>query len=146
KLSGKDPALVTTTPATKPEANPSVKIEPDSNQTKSPGEAPAVVTSAPATKPGANSVNSVIIEPDSTKQPLEESPKTTNSPVDPQTSKVAIGLDPREPLIVPTTPSQVKIERTQPLSLKEALELADRNSPSIAQARIAVERTKSSVR
>ncbi len=147
KLSGKDSALVTATPiATKPDANPGVKIEPDSNQAaKSPGEDPTLVTAAPATKPEAssvNSLNSVIIEPDSSKQTLDESQKTTNSPVDPKTSKVAIGLDPRQPLVVPTTPSQVKIERVQPITLKEALELSDRNSPTIAEARIAVERTK----
>jgi outer membrane protein TolC len=140
KLTGKDPILGTATPTTKAEPSPSEKSDPDSTQAKLPAPHPLSVTAASATKPDAPS--SIIIEPDSSKQPIDESAKTTTPPIDLKTTKVAIGLDPRQPLVVPTTPSQVKIERVQPITLKEALELVDRNSPTIAQARIAVERRK----
>jgi outer membrane protein TolC len=50
------------------------------------------------------------------------------------------------PLVVPTTPSQVKIERTQPITLQEALVIANRNNRDIIQARIAIERNRGSVR
>ncbi len=139
KLSRKDPALVTATPiAAKPDESPSVKLDPDSTQAKAPDEETTLV--AALAKPDTSS--SVIIEPDSRKQSSDESQKVVSPVIDSKTSKVAIGLDPRQPLVVPTTPSQVKIERTQPITLKEALELVDRNSPTLAQARIAVERTK----
>jgi outer membrane protein TolC len=150
KLSGKDPLAMPTPTVAKPEASPNVKIEPDSAQAKSPDQdAAATATAIPcgmcttATKPDTNhSVNSVIIEPDSSKNPLDESPKTASPPIDAKNTKVAIGLDPHQPLVVPTTPSQVKIERNQPITLKEALEISDRNSPTIAAARIEVERAK----
>lgn len=142
KLSGKDPLAMPAPTAAKPEASPSVKIETDSAQAKSPTQDPAATATAITTKPDANQVNSVIIEPDSSKNPLDESPKTASPPIEAKNTKVAIGLDPRQPLVVPTTPSQVKIERNQPITLKEALEISDRNSPTIAAARIEVERAK----
>ncbi len=46
------------------------------------------------------------------------------------------------PLVVPTTPSQVKIERTKPITLQEALDLANRSNRDIIQARINVDRNK----
>jgi OMF family outer membrane factor len=46
------------------------------------------------------------------------------------------------PLIVPTTPSQVKIERTQPITLEEALAIANRGNRDIIQAQIAVDRNR----
>jgi outer membrane protein TolC len=144
ELSGKDPLAMPTPTVAKPEASPNVKIEMDSAQAKSPEQDSALVIATPvAAKPDANhSVNSVIIEPDSTKQPIDESPKTVSPPIDAKNTKVAIGLDPHQPLVVPTTASQVKIERNQPITLKEALEISDRNSPTIAAARIEVERVK----
>ncbi|MGA7954003.1 MAG: TolC family protein, partial [Gloeobacterales cyanobacterium] len=51
-------------------------------------------------------------------------------------------LPPDEPLVVPTDPKEVEIERIQPLTLKEALEIANRKSPPIIQARLAVEKAK----
>jgi outer membrane protein TolC len=142
KLSGKDPLAMPAPTVAKPEASPSVKIETDSAQAKSPDQDAAATATAITTKPDTNQVNSVIIEPDSSKNPLDDFPKTVNLPIEAKNTKVAIGLDPRQPLVVPTTPSQVKIERNQPITLKEALEIADRNSPTIAAARIEVERAK----
>ncbi len=144
KLSGKDPLAMPVPTVAKPETSPNVEIEPNSTQAKSPSQDSALATATViAAKLDTNdSVNSVIIEPNSSKQTLDESPKTANPSIESKNTKVAIGLDPRQPLVVPTTPSQVKIERVQPITLKEALEISDRNSPTIAAARIEVERAK----
>ncbi|AFY72977.1 outer membrane protein [Synechococcus sp. PCC 7502] len=50
------------------------------------------------------------------------------------------------PLTVPTTPSQVKIERTQPITLEEAIAIANRSNRDIIQARITVDRNRASLR
>ncbi len=46
------------------------------------------------------------------------------------------------PLILPTTPSQVKIERTQPITLEEALAIANRSNRDIIQAKISADRNR----
>jgi len=51
-------------------------------------------------------------------------------------------LETAAPLVVPTTPSQVKIERTKPITLQEALDLANRTNRDIIQARINVDRNR----
>jgi len=45
-------------------------------------------------------------------------------------------------LFVPTNPSQIKIERTQPITLEESLAIASRNNRDIIQARISVDRNR----
>jgi outer membrane protein TolC len=50
------------------------------------------------------------------------------------------------PLVVPTTPSQVRIDRTQPITLQEALAIANRNNRDIGQAKINVERSRAVIR
>jgi OMF family outer membrane factor len=50
------------------------------------------------------------------------------------------------PLIVPTTPSQVKIQRTQSITLEEALAIANRSNRDIIQARISVDRGQAVLR
>lgn len=102
----------------------------------------AIAKSNPTNVAVKPSTNVAAVSPSA--QPTTNNSTPSSTPVTSvnSTNKVAIGLDPRQPLVVPTTPSQVKIERTQPLSLKEALELSDRTNPTIAQARIAVERAK----
>jgi outer membrane protein TolC len=103
---------------------------------------PAIARSNPTNVAVKPSTTVAAISPST--EPTTNNSTPNSAPVTSVNSanKVAIGLDPRQPLVVPTTPSQVKIERTQPLSLKEALELSDRTSPTIAQARIAVERAR----
>ena len=102
----------------------------------------AIAKSNPTNVAVKPSTNVAAVSPSA--QPTTNNSTPSSTPVTSvnSTNKVAIGLDPRQPLVVPTTPSQVKIERTQPLSLKEALELSDRTNPTIAQARIAVGRAK----
>jgi outer membrane protein TolC len=88
----------------------------------------------------ANSTASVSIE----KEPSQSLPgKTvTDKKDEKKDTKIAIGLDPIAPLTVPTTPSQVKIERNQGVKLEEALALATSNNRDIALARIAVDRAR----
>jgi outer membrane protein TolC len=50
------------------------------------------------------------------------------------------------PLVVPTTPSQVKIERTQSITLEEALEIANRSNRDVIQAQISVDRGQAVLR
>jgi outer membrane protein TolC len=50
------------------------------------------------------------------------------------------------PLVVPTTPSQVKIERTQSITLEEALAIANRSNRDIIQAKISVDRGQAVLR
>lgn len=103
---------------------------------------PAIAKSNPTNVTVKPNTNVAAVSPSTS--PATNNSTPTSAPVTSvnSTNKVAIGLDPRQPLVVPTTPSQVKIERTQPLSLKEALELSDRTNPTISQARIALERAK----
>jgi OMF family outer membrane factor len=138
------PALITATPTTKTGATSSVKSAIEAARAKLSGKDPLSTATPVAAKLETNSSNNVVIEPKSSKNPLDdyESPKTVSPTSEAKNTKVAIGLDPREPLVVPTTPSQVKIERNQPITLKEALEIANRNSPTIGVARIEVERAK----
>jgi outer membrane protein TolC len=49
------------------------------------------------------------------------------------------------PLLVPTRPDQVEITEQQPLSLEQAIELAYRNNPELATARLAVERSQAAL-
>ena len=56
------------------------------------------------------------------------------------------GLPTSAPLVVPTNPNQVKIERTQPITLQAALELANRNNRDIIQAKINVDRNRAILR
>jgi OMF family outer membrane factor len=130
------PLLVATNIATK-------KIDRPTSETKLANNSVAALPAVASTTVDRNSleIDELAPKPQSETK-SSESASPTNTSTNAQVTKVAIGLDPRQPLIVPTTPSQVKIERTQPITLKEALDLSDRNSPTIAQARIAVERAK----
>ena len=50
------------------------------------------------------------------------------------------------PLSFPTTPEEVKIEGTQPITLKQAIELAVRNTRSLQEARLNVENNQAQLR
>ncbi len=54
-------------------------------------------------------------------------------------------LDPAQTLVVPTTPSQVKLEITKPVTLEEVLELAEKNNSDWIQARIAVDKARAAL-
>ncbi|WP_414551671.1 TolC family protein [Anabaena sp. CCY 0017] len=50
------------------------------------------------------------------------------------------------PLLVPTRPEEVKIQRTQPITLAEALELAKRNNRELQVSILELERSRSALR
>jgi OMF family outer membrane factor len=50
------------------------------------------------------------------------------------------------PLRFPTRPSEVQIQGTQPITLQEAIELAERNTPSLQVARLNLERSRAALR
>ncbi len=55
-------------------------------------------------------------------------------------------IPPPSPQIVPTTPSQVKLERTQPVSLAEIVELAKRKNRDLLQARLTLDRVRAALK
>nr|WP_290222323.1 TolC family protein [Trichocoleus desertorum] len=50
------------------------------------------------------------------------------------------------PLRFPTRPSEVEIQGTQPITLQEAVALAERNTPSLQVARLTLERSRAALR
>jgi OMF family outer membrane factor len=67
------------------------------------------------------------------------------SPVFAQVGQEVSGTVDRE-LVVPTNPSQVTLERTQPVKLTEAIELAGRTNRDLVQARLNLERARAVLR
>ncbi|PZU93686.1 MAG: TolC family protein [Pseudanabaena sp.] len=55
-------------------------------------------------------------------------------------------LDVVQPLVVPTTPSQVRLDTTKPVTLEELLELVERTNSDWIQARINIERARAALR
>ena len=115
----------------------------------------SAANSATANKPTANSPTA---NPSPTTQTPSSSNPSSNSSnsggnvpianISPQTSVLVTpsaqntGLEPVQTLVVPTTPSQVRLERVQKITLKEAIELVGRTQRDIIQARIAVEKAR----
>ncbi|MFM7886345.1 MAG: TolC family protein [Pseudanabaena sp.] len=54
-------------------------------------------------------------------------------------------LDPEQTLVVPTTPSQVKLETTKAVTLEEVLELVEKTNSDWIQARIAVDKARAAL-
>lgn len=54
-------------------------------------------------------------------------------------------LDPEQTLVVPTTPSQVKLDITKPVTLDEVIELAEKTNSDWIQARIAVDKARAAL-
>ncbi|MCA6521522.1 MAG: TolC family protein [Pseudanabaena sp. M051S1SP2A07QC] len=54
-------------------------------------------------------------------------------------------LNPEQPLVVPTTPSQVKLEITKSVTLAEVLELVEKTNSDWIQARIAVDKARAAL-
>ncbi|CAN1211230.1 hypothetical protein TUMEXPCC7403_13605 [Tumidithrix helvetica PCC 7403] len=128
-------------PVAKPTATPTTPAPATSTQAKT-----EPVTQTPS------STGSTETKPETkpTDPPAKSSPtsgsetKPAQLPATPNTS--FLGLEPAQTLVVPTTPSQVKLDRTKPITLTEAIELANKTNRDIIQARIAVERARASLR
>lgn len=82
---------------------------------------------------------------DPTQNPL---PETLVSPHVAQSPELApLYLDPSpNPLLFPTDPSEVAIEGTQPLTLKQAIDLARRNNVELQQTKLQLERSQAQLR
>ncbi|HBQ98585.1 MULTISPECIES: TolC family protein [unclassified Roseofilum] len=82
---------------------------------------------------------------DPTQNPL---PETVVSPHVAQSPELApLYLDPSpNPLLFPTDPSEVAIEGTQPLTLKQAIDLARRNNIELQQSKLQLERSQAQLR
>jgi outer membrane protein TolC len=130
---------------------------------------PSTVPVAPATSPQSTDSNLTkpadTALPSGSPKPMEISPaspgtaKASDAPNPPGTPGISAprrtsasnstvfdtGIRPTPALTVPTTPSQIKIERTQPIRLEEALQIAETNSQVIRQAAIAVQRARAVV-
>ena len=134
--------------AKEPDPDMSVDPNPEKNLFQSRSNPPQSLNPTipdPATKQAANSpaaVASVSIE----KEFSPILPSSPNKTDDQKNPKLALGLDPIAPLTVPTTPSQIKIDRTQAIKLEEALTLATQNNRDINLARIAVDKARSALK
>ncbi|MDJ1175898.1 TolC family protein [Roseofilum capinflatum] len=84
---------------------------------------------------------------DPTQNPLPEtlvSPYVAQSPSD---ELAPLYLDPSpNPLLFPTDPSEVAIEGTQPLTLKQAIDLARRNNIELQRSKLQLERSQAQLR
>ncbi|NUN63384.1 TolC family protein [Pseudanabaena biceps] len=79
--------------------------------------------------------------------PLKISSSTEPARVIPSSAASDSGkLDVVQPLVVPTTPSQVKLETTKAVTLEEILELVERTNSDWIQARIAIDRARAALR
>ncbi len=90
-------------------------------------------------------ITNVVLEPDTTIKISEEPQKISSStePAIVNPSSAASGqLDPEQTLVVPTTPSQVKLDITKAVSLAEILDLIEKTSSEAIQARIAIDRAR----
>ena len=76
-------------------------------------------------------------------QPEKVSSSTEPARVIPSAAASNSGqLDPAQTLVVPTTPSQVRLDITKPVTLTEILELVERTNSDAIRARIAVDRAR----
>jgi|694.fasta_scaffold44365_2 outer membrane protein TolC len=81
--------------------------------------------------------------PQTSSQPQIVSSTTEPARVIPSAAAATSGkLDPAQTLVVPTTPSQVKLENTKSITLNEVVELVEKSSPDWIQAKIAVDRAR----
>jgi len=79
-------------------------------------------------------------------QPQKISSSTEPARVIPSAAASNSGqLNPEQTLVVPTTPSQVKLDITKPVSLAEILDLIEKTSSEAIQARIAIDRARAAL-
>jgi outer membrane protein TolC len=124
------------TPETKPES----KIAP-TTLTQTTAQTTAQIAPKPDPKPNTEPTLEPASKPTDITSSSETKPAQIASPV-----SSYLALEPAQTLVVPTTPSQVKLDRTKPITLAEAIELANKNNRDVIQARIAVERARATLR
>ncbi|MEA5480523.1 TolC family protein [Pseudanabaena galeata UHCC 0370] len=86
---------------------------------------------------------STILQDSLRAQPEKVSSSTEPARVIPSSAASNSGqLDPAQTLVVPTTPSQVKLDITKPVSLAELLDLVEKTNSDAIRARIVIERAR----
>ena len=86
---------------------------------------------------------STILQDSLRSQPEKVSSSTEPARVIPSAAASNSGqLDPAQTLVVPTTPSQVKLDSTKPVSLTELLDLVEKTNSDAIRARIAIDRAR----
>ncbi len=84
------------------------------------------------------------VAPASPLPPLDETPEPDTVPASANFSE---SLEPApNPLLFPTTPEEVRIQLTQPITLQQAIELARRNNRPLYSAELELERTRALLR
>ncbi|MCY7334289.1 MAG: TolC family protein [Pseudanabaena sp. CAN_BIN31] len=94
----------------------------------------------------SSSDSKINIVEDSQRSTLQKVSSTEPARVIPSSAASNSGqLNPEQTLVVPTTPSQVKLDKTKPVTLAEVLELVEKTSSDWIQARIAIDRARASL-
>lgn len=126
-------------------------IQPVSAATKKSGAEKAVVAQAmPSTNPDLAPAPSGSQEqaPGSTQPPLstpDPGPSRPLGPAKPGTAPDYLNPDPN-PLSFPTKPEEVKLRGIQPITLQQAIELAQRNNRPLQVSRLQLQRSKAALR
>jgi OMF family outer membrane factor len=92
-------------------------------------------------------LETTILQDSQRSQPEKVSSSTEPARVIPSAAASTSGqLDPAQTLVVPTTPSQVRLDTTKPVTLAEILDLIEKTNSDAIQARIAVDRARAGLR
>jgi OMF family outer membrane factor len=88
-------------------------------------------------------LETTILQDSQRSQPEKVSSSTEPARVIPSAAASTSGqLDPAQTLVVPTTPSQVRLDITKPVTLAEILELVEKTNSDAILARIAIDRAR----
>ncbi len=92
-------------------------------------------------------LKTTIVEDNQRSQPQKVSSSTEPARVIPSSAASNSGqLNPEQTLVVPTTPNQVKLDKTKPVTLAEVLELVEKTNSDWIQARIAIDRARAALK
>ncbi len=106
---------------------------------------PELQPDRPATPPNNPAATPAPI-PEASAEPPVSNPATRVNPL-PASQPAPNYVNPSSnPLEFPTQPIDVRIQGTQPITLQQAIELAERNNPELQNARLAVERSQAGLR
>lgn len=99
---------------------------------------PELQPSSPAATPAPTPIPDVVPPVSNPAAGANQAPESRSAPsyVNPSSN----------PLEFPTRPTDVRIQGTQPITLQQAIELAERNNPDLQNARLAVERSQAGLR
>ncbi|MCL1489414.1 MAG: TolC family protein [Pseudanabaena sp. Salubria-1] len=88
-------------------------------------------------------LETTILQDSQRSQPEKVSSSTEPARVIPSAAASTSGqLDPAQTLVVPTTPSQVRLDITKPVTLAEILDLVEKTNSDAIRARIAIDRAR----